>query len=123
MIDSKKIGEEDGFTLTLIIDHDPWSDTCDDDGLTPKQIEAWNNDEWWYVSATVTASRADIELGSYGYGGLEYGTYTNTDDSDNVVSKKDITIDDINDYVGLELAGEAISRAQEKLTELVKGEK
>ena len=123
MIDSKDIGQSENFTLTLVVDYDPWADTRDDDGLTPKQIEAWKNDEWCYVTATLTASRAGIELGEDSLCGLEYGTFTITDDSDNVVTTKEITIDDIYDYVGLELSGEAVSKAQEKLTELMKGTK
>lgn len=116
----KTLEAENGFELKLSIEPDLFCTPDDYDGMTPKQIEAWNNDEWHYVCATVTASRLDIELGSCTYGGIEYGNYTYTDDDDNVTGRKWIDIDDIADYVGSELSGEAIWQAEQKITELSK---
>lgn len=122
MIAYKKMPSEDGFDLRLVIDHDPWGNITDFDGYTAKQVEAWKNDEWYFVNAEVIASRAGIDLGSQSYCSIEYGTYTMTDDKDNFEGKKDIGIDEIVEYVGAELAGEAISYAKEKLQELMKVE-
>lgn len=120
MIDSKKMPSEDGFDLRLVIDHDPWGDIADFDGYTEKQIKAWNEDEWYFVTAEVIASRAGIDLGSGSYGSIEYGYYTYTDDQDNFLSAHVITIDEIIEMVGNELAEVAIENAKAKLEELLK---
>jgi len=49
---------------------------------------------------------------------IEYGLFTVTDQEDHVLEKKDIDMIDINNFVGNELAGEAISQAQEKIREI-----
>jgi len=123
MIDSKDIGQSENFTLTLVIDYDLWQETLDDEGLTPKQIEAWKNEDWCYVTAKVIASKAGIDLGSATCGALEYGYFLITDEHDTPIETKNITINDIDNWVGSELSSEAVSRAQEKLTELMKGTK
>lgn len=120
MIDSTKIGSAEGFDFTLKIYEDPWTTVEDNDSLTPKQIEAWTEDEWFYVSAEVVASVADVELGSASYGGIEYGSFTHTDEEDNFLSVREITIYDIDNYVGSELAGQAVENAREKLAEIIK---
>ena len=120
MIENKKLESEEGFELKLQLSDDPWTTPEDNDGLTPKQIEAWTNDEWFYVTAEVVASVAGVELGSACYGGIEWGHYTYTDDDDNVLSQGQITVEDIDDYVGSELAGQAIANAREKLAEILK---
>ena len=120
MIDSKKMPSEDGFDLRLVIDHDPWGDIADFDGYTEKQIKAWNEDEWYFVSAEVIASRAGIDLGSGSYPSIEYGYYTYTDEHDNFLSAKVITIEEVIEMVGPELAEVAIENAREKLQELMK---
>lgn len=121
MIDKKSAGQIDGFEFELSIEYDPWATPEDDEGLTEKQIDAWKKDEWHFVYATVTAKKAGIELASASYGGLEYGFFPETDEHDNLISTKHITIEDIDTFVGSELCGEAQSRAEEKLAELMKG--
>ena len=118
MIDSKKLEPENGYDLRLEIDYDLFGDLSDFDGYTPKQIEAYNNDDWYFVSVEVVASKAGVDLGTASYGSIEYGLYTNTNDKDEVTGQKEITINDIQAYVANELAGEAIARADEKLLEL-----
>jgi hypothetical protein len=118
MIDSKKLEPENGYDLRLEIDYDPFGNLSDFDGFTQKQIEAYNNDEWYFVSVEVIASKAGVDLGSASYGSIEYGLYTYTNDKDEVTGQNEITINDIEAYVAAELAGEAISRADEKLKEL-----
>jgi hypothetical protein len=122
MIDSKKMPSEDGFDLRLVIDHDPWGSLADFDGYTEKQMKAWNEDEWFFVTAEVIASRAGIDLGSGCYGSIEYGYYTYTDDQDNFLSAKVITIEEVIEMVGPELAEVAIEHAKAKLDELMKVE-
>lgn len=109
-----------GWKFLLAIDGDDFMEPSDDEGITPKQAEAWQRDEWRYVTATVYAIANDIVLGSASYGGLEYGEFTDTDEKDNVLGHRHITIDDIDAFVGSELAGEAQSRALETIEQLMK---
>ena len=121
MIEWKKMESEQGFDLRLEIDSDLFWEPLDDEGLTPNQVEAWKRDEWLYVCAEVVASKAGIDLGRACYGALTYGDFTMTDEQDNIIEKKTITINDIEDYVGAELAGEAILNAKSRLTQLMRG--
>lgn len=118
MIDSTQLEPENGYDLRLEIDHDPFAGLQDSECYTPKQVEAWKNDEWYFVTVEVIASKAGVDLGSGSYGGIEYGYYTYTNDKDEIVSQSEITVKDVANYVGSELAGEAISNADEKLKEL-----
>ena len=120
MIESKNTGAIEGFELTLRLYDDPWTSHEDDEGLTAKQIEAYKEGEWLYVTAEVSASIADVELGTASYPSIEWGAMPITDDQDNLLSVKDITIHYIDTYVGDELAGQAIENAKEKLAEIVK---
>jgi len=93
MLDSKDIGEVDGFSITLSLDYDPDFRPTDFDCYTPRQIEAWMQDSWWYVYALVTASKEGIELGHAGMGGTECGYFTITDLDDNFIDAIRIDID------------------------------
>mgnify|MGYP001067853107 CR=1 FL=1 len=109
MISSR--GKQDGLDINLLIEHDPWTTPEDYDGMTPKQIAAWKDDDWHYVSATVTLSLNGVEIGSASYGGLEFGTFLNTNDNDEITGTTEIDEDQVWEYVGDELAGEALSNA------------
>lgn len=119
-IDLKDLEPEQGWDLKMYLDHDPFVTPDDDEGITAKQREAWNKDEWCYVNVLVKVFREGIELGSYSYGGIEYGWFTETDENDNVTGSRHIGIDNIIDYVGGELAGEAIWHAEQTLRNLIK---
>tara|TARA_R110000796_G_scaffold88804_1_gene191660 strand:- start:482 stop:898 length:417 start_codon:yes stop_codon:yes gene_type:complete len=112
MIGSKR-GKENGLDVHLLIEPDPFSRPENDDCYTPKQIAAWRDDEWCYVSATVTLSLNGVEIGSAMYSGLEFDTFLNTNDDDEITGTKEIDEDTIWEYVGDELAGEALSNAYE----------
>lgn len=113
----KKIAEA---SVYLTLTHDPYTTPEDDDGMTPKQREAWAEDEWHYVYAEVSIELDGTVLGSACYGGIEYGNYTYTDDEDQVTNKSWISVDDIWEYVGNELEGEAMDRALENVEKLTK---
>jgi hypothetical protein len=106
-------GKEYGLDVRLTIEPDAWTRPEDDDGLTPKQIEAWKDDDWCYVSATVTLSLNSVEIGSATYGGLEFDTFLITNDDDEITGTTEIDENTIWEYVGDELAGEALSNAYE----------
>lgn len=101
----------DGLDVYLSISEDPWTTPDDDDGITPKQRQAWDNDEWRYVTATVHLELNGIEIGSATYGGLEFGTLLDTNENDEITGTTEIGEDQVWEYVGDELAGEALSNA------------
>lgn len=113
-----KFDEIAGADVFLLLTYDPFARPEDDDGLTPKQVQAWQDDEWAYNIATVSIELDGVEIGSASYGGIEYGQFTYTNDEDELIRKEWITEADIWDYVGEELKGEAMSRAEENLGKL-----
>jgi hypothetical protein len=117
-VSKTKFAEVAGADVFLTISHDPFAWPEDDDGLTPKQVEAWRDDKWWYISATVSIELEGVEIGSACYGGLEYGQFTYTNDENEVIKEEWISETDIWSYVGHELQGEAMSRAEENITKL-----
>jgi len=112
-------GSVDGYELWLEIEHDIFTYVDEEDGLTPKQIQAYREDKWLYVTATVTAVKHGLTLGQATYGMIEYGELPITDEADNLIEIKEITAVDIDNYVGSELAGEAISQADELIKKLM----
>ena len=113
-----KAGKIDGFDLYLSIYPDEFAYPEDDEGLTGKQLQAYKNDEWQYVVAVVEAHKFGLCLGQASYGMLEHGYLTLTDENDKMLGTKFVGIKDIDNYVGNELAGEAISQAEEKIREI-----
>ena len=113
-----KFAEVAGADVFLPISHDPFAWPEDDDGLTPKQVQAWRDDKWHYVTATVSVELDGVEIGSACYGGIEHGSFTMTNDEDEITSEQWISETDIWGYVGDELQGEAMSVAKENIAKL-----
>jgi hypothetical protein len=67
--------------------HDNDSSPNDVDVFTPKQIEAWKNNEWHYVGLEVLVSFNGIELGQASVWGIEYGWIPLTDEQDNLTEE------------------------------------
>jgi hypothetical protein len=111
MIKGNSRGKLDGLDVYLSISEDPWSRPDDDDGMTPKQHQAWDNDEWRYVTATVTLWLNDTEIGNASYPSIEFGTLLLTNDDDEITGTIEIDEDQVWAYVGDGLAGEALSNA------------
>ena len=101
----------DGLDVYLSISEDPFTTPDDDDTLTPKQREAWDNDEWRYVTATVELHLNNVEIGSASYSRIEFGTFLNTNDNDEITGTTEMGEDHVWDYVGDELAGAALDNA------------
>jgi len=118
MLETMKIGEQDGFDLYLLLEEDDLADIQDDEGLTEKQKQAYKNGEWQYVVAIVEAHKFGLCLGEFSYGMVEYGELPITDQNDNLLSTKYIGIEDINNYVAEEIAVEALSNAEIKLKQI-----
>jgi len=117
MLERISAGSMEGYNLWLEIDPDFFA-SPDDEGLTHKQIAEYAKDEWGYVTATVSAEKYGIVFGQATYGMLEYGMLPVTDEQDNLIESKLISAHDIDSYVGTELAGEAISQAEEVMKKI-----
>lgn len=113
----------EGFdlTLTAYFDYDSSPDT-DYDIYTPKQIEAWRNDEWHFVTLEVTAWKQGVNLGSDYLGGVEYGHYLATDEHDNELCWRCIDLESLVAdgyfYLG-EMIETAIEEARQTILALV----
>ena len=118
MLERISAGSMEGYELFLEIEPDEFAYPEDDEGLTAKQLEAYAKEEWGYVVATVKAEKYGIEFGQASYGMLEYGVLPVTDEQNNLIGSWVIEAKDIDNYVGTELAGEAISRAEEILKKI-----
>lgn len=62
MFESKTI-EHDGFTIRIDVVQDSDYKPHDAECFTAEDIEAWNNDEWFFVGYVYTATKNGIELG------------------------------------------------------------
>ena len=111
MMNLNSRGKLDGLDVYLSISEDPYTTPDDDDGITPKQREAWDNDEWRYVTATVELHLNNVEIGSASYSRIEFGTFLNTNDNDEITGTTEMGEDHVWDYVGDELAGAALDNA------------
>lgn len=73
VIDATTLGTIDGFDISAHIVPDLDATVSDSDCYNATQREAWRNDAWHFVGIIVTASRADVDLGSASLWGCEYG--------------------------------------------------
>jgi hypothetical protein len=98
-LDSKTIPDSDiaGLSWHVTVDEDTfyYGDKPDGDCYTPKQVAAFQAGDWSYVTVGVTPVVAGVELdGCDEYlSGVEYGTYTCTDEDDNVTGVVRIDLD------------------------------
>lgn len=83
------------FTITAGIEHDCVTRPDDFDCYTPSQVEAFENDEWQFVTLCIEASIEGIVLGNAYLGAIEYGDYLVTDENDNKLERIDITLEKI----------------------------
>lgn len=75
----------DGWTVKADMTPDDIHPIDDDEGLTSRQIEAWRQDEWWYVVVSVWVQDADgRKWGHDSLGAVAYGTLPNTDEHDEI---------------------------------------
>ena len=113
MLNANSRGKLDGLDVYLSIGEDYFTQISDDDGITPKQRQAWENDDWRYVTATVHLALDGIEIGSASYPMVEFGTFLLTNENDEITGTTEIDEDQVWQYVGDELAGQAIENAYE----------
>jgi hypothetical protein len=115
IIESRQIGEHDGFRIDAHI--------APDDGLDPKTngdysedaIAAWRSGDWAYVTVTVTASMEGVKLGRAALGGCELGWFPGVSER---VNPLDGTGDDFCNGYGPGLIDEAVTEAKAELSRL-----
>jgi len=111
VIDWRTLPDRDGFTLTARKYHDTDSTPDDYECYTPKQVTAWQQDQWQFVGLVVTASVDGIELGTADLWSIEDGLFTATDEHDNVTRVLDLDCLHDDDYL-TDLVTEAITVAR-----------
>lgn len=72
--------EHDGFTVRIDVVPDSDATPFDADCYSAEDIDAWRNDEWFYVGYVYTAYCEGIELGSASIWGSEWD-FPGTDSS------------------------------------------
>ena len=113
-IDYRKLEPQDGFELVAYKHYDEDSRPSHFDCYTPKQVQAWENDEWQFVGIVVTATAAGVPLGSASLWSIEDGQWTDTDEHDVVTGTRDVDPLRDDNYLN-ELIPEAIENARENL--------
>lgn len=96
-IDSRTIQDANvpGLAYSVTVDYDYAYDRPEGDGFTPKQIEAFQRNDWHYVCVQVTPviDGDPIEMARTGLGCVEYGYFTSTDEDDNITKQYWIDLD------------------------------
>src|SRR6516225_4657969 len=107
-IDNKTI-QHNGFDIRIDVlpysDSTPYDADCYDDA----DIEAWRNDEWFYVGYIYTATLDGIELGSASIWGSEWDFPGGIDSIDGWIAEN---------YYHSDLLAEATDEARATLTKL-----
>lgn len=57
--------QKDGFDITATLVDDTDSHVNDCDGYSKKQIEAWKNDEWFFVGIVMSVSRNNVIISDH----------------------------------------------------------
>lgn len=109
-----------GFDFKVKIEKDTYCTPDDADCYTPAQVRAWRNDEWEYVSVTVTPTRHGVTVhgAAQSLAGTEYGEFLLTDDMDNITGSKSIGRPELLEYPIKELAETAVAEARELISKL-----
>jgi hypothetical protein len=121
-LDSKTIPDSDiaGLSWHVTLDYDEYYSAPEGDCYTPRQVDAYRRGDWSYVIVGVSPIVGGVELDDLTetLGCVEYGTFTLTDEDDNVTGTLDIDLDsmisgrgeDYEPYPVPDLIGEAKSR-------------
>ena len=97
----------DGFTVTASIVHDESTRPDDFDCYADHIVQAWRDDEWFYVGICLQVSRAGVDL-TGPYGAALWGLEANFPGSDNAYLSE----------IAEELLGEASADARAAMTRL-----
>lgn len=110
-IDSKTF-EHDGFDVTIYVVPDADSSPFDAECYSQSDVQAWRDDEWFYVGFVYVASRDGIELGSASIWGTEW----------DFPGANDSSIDAwiAEDYYHPDLLKEAVTEARAEIVRLTR---
>jgi hypothetical protein len=126
-IDTQVIKDEkiDGlsYRIDLEVDYDCKPDKF---GLYPEscytqaQLDAWKRGEWRYVDVIVTPVIRGVILEDFSDSlwGVEYGDYPITDEEDNVIETKDLSMDEL---ISVHPVPDMISEVQSQLLKKLGG--
>jgi len=117
VIDWRELPTHDGFSLRAEKIYDEDSRPSDYECYTPKQVAAWERDEWEFVGLVVTASVENVELGSSSLWSIESGRFVCTDDNDNVTEIRNCDPLYDGDYIN-EISAEAVAVARNNLARI-----
>jgi hypothetical protein len=113
VIDSRDLGRIRGFDIRAELHPDPDTRPQDFDCYTSADIQAWQHDQWSYVTTKITAARAGVELGAAYLSGSEHGYLPGVDRQ---VSPLDGDGEAFVNGYGPGLIDEAITEAEKTLT-------
>lgn len=108
----------EGFTVRLDVDDDYEATPADDEGMTPRQVKAWNDNEWQYVGIMAKASLEGHELGAASLWGIERG-YVPLTDEDDTLKVDPVEYLDVYDEAIRDVISEAVEDARATLLQLV----
>lgn len=121
-IETMQLEAQNGYTLRLEMHPDCLQTPDDFDCYTPKQIEAWRADSWFYVTLRAVASVGETDLGESWLGGFEAGNFPDTDANDNLIRNVWIWLSDIKKDNSLSVSGlisEAIENANQTVAKII----
>lgn len=116
ILDTKNLGERDGFDLRVEVTPDQGPTPADYDCYDEAATEAWHVGAWEYVHVEVIASKRGYDLGRAFIGGVERGWFPRVGGGDQWVDP--LSDEVINDYTD-DLIEEALQEAKAELTALI----
>ncbi|QDH93030.1 hypothetical protein SEA_STEPHIG9_84 [Mycobacterium phage Stephig9] len=116
VLDSKALGERDGFDLRVEVTYDEDGRPADYDCYDEATVKAWEEGEWEFTLLRVVASKRGHELGSAYLGGVERGWFPREDQADLWVDP--LSDEWIADYTD-DMIEEALQQAKAELAALV----
>ncbi|AGY37026.1 hypothetical protein FREDWARD_84 [Mycobacterium phage Fredward] len=116
VLDSKALGERDGFDIRVDVTYDQDAQPADYDCYDQATIKAWDNSEWEFVLLRVVASKRGHELGDAYLGGVERGWFPREGERNQFIDPLDEG--SINDYTD-DMVEEALLQAKAELAALV----
>lgn len=121
MLDTKDIGERDGFDLRVEVHQDTYVKPEDFDTYDRETIEAFARDEWEFVMLRTVASKRGITLGEAWIGSVERGWFPTDEAGPTTARFVDPLNPDNYGYQGEyieDMIGEALELAKSELAAL-----
>ena len=117
-LETLQLPKQGKFDLLAYVVPDEDCLPSDFDCYTPKQLEAWRNEDWYFVGVYVVASINGIDLSMSSLWGIEYGEFPLTDENDNLESVTSLDLANLASRVLPYLISEVIQSAENNLEAL-----